>query len=76
MVNCIAASPVATVLLLVYVGAYRINSKIYHVVINGRTGELQGKRLWSWIKITTLVLVILILFTLLIMRILAALRIF
>lgn len=35
----------------VYSGAYRFNNKIYQVVINGRTGEVQGERPYSWIKI-------------------------
>jgi DNA-directed RNA polymerase subunit RPC12/RpoP len=43
----------------VYAGAYRFNNKIYQVVINGRTGEVQGERPYSWLKITALILFIL-----------------
>lgn len=43
----------------VYAGAYRFNNKVYQVVINGRTGEVQGERPYSWMKIGCLVFVIL-----------------
>jgi DNA-directed RNA polymerase subunit RPC12/RpoP len=42
-------------LLPVYVGAYHFNSKLYQVVVNGRTGEVQGERPYSAIKIALLV---------------------
>lgn len=38
-------------LLPVYVGAYRFNQKVYQVVVNGRTGEVQGERPYSVWKI-------------------------
>ena len=38
-------------LLPVYVGAYRFREKVYQVVINGRTGEVQGERPYSFWKI-------------------------
>ena len=38
-------------LLPVYVGAYRFNDKVYQVVVNGRTGEVQGERPYSVWKI-------------------------
>jgi hypothetical protein len=41
-------------LLPVYVGAYHFNSKLYQVVVNGRTGEVQGERPYSAIKIALL----------------------
>ncbi len=44
------------VLLPVWVAAYRYNRKLYRVLINARTGELQGDRPYSWIKIALLVL--------------------
>lgn len=47
------------VMLPVYVGAYRLNQKLYQVVVNGRTGEVQGDRPYSWVKITLFVLTIL-----------------
>jgi ribosomal protein S27E len=46
-------------LLPVYVGAYRFNDKVYQVVVNGRTGEVQGERPYSVWKIALLVLAIL-----------------
>lgn len=38
-------------LLPVYAGAYRFNQKVYQIVVNGRTGEIQGDRPYSAIKI-------------------------
>lgn len=43
----------------VYASAYKFNNKVYQVVINGRTGEVQGERPYSWLKIGCLVFVIL-----------------
>ncbi|HSK70725.1 MAG TPA: hypothetical protein VK892_03450, partial [Pyrinomonadaceae bacterium] len=42
----------------VYAGAYRFNNKVYQVVVNGRTGEVQGERPYSWLKIGCLIFVI------------------
>ena len=39
-------------LLPVWLMGYRYNEKLYQVVINAATGEVQGDRPWSWIKIT------------------------
>lgn len=47
-------------LLPVYAGAYRLNQKIYQVVVNGRTGEVQGDRPYSFWKITLFILAILL----------------
>jgi hypothetical protein len=51
-------------LLPVWIGAYRFQSKVYQVVVNARTGEVQGERPYSAGKIAllvgTIVLVILI----------------
>jgi hypothetical protein len=44
------------VLLPIWISAYNYNGKVYRFVINGRTGEVQGERPWSWIKITFAVL--------------------
>lgn len=46
-------------LLPVYAGAYQFNQKTFQLVINGRTGEVQGERPYSWLKIAVLVIVIL-----------------
>lgn len=56
-------------LLPVYTGAYHFSNKVYQVVINGRTGEVQGERPYSFWKIfffalaliTLLLIIILIL---------------
>jgi DNA-directed RNA polymerase subunit RPC12/RpoP len=45
-------------LLPVYVGAYRFRDKVYQVVVNGRTGKVQGERPYSFWKIFLLVLFI------------------
>ncbi|MDF7801908.1 hypothetical protein P4C99_20700 [Pontiellaceae bacterium B1224] len=45
-------------LLPTFVCAYRFKDKLYRFLVNGRTGEVQGERPWSWIKITALVLAI------------------
>lgn len=39
------------ILLPVYAGAYKFNDKIFQIVINARTAEVQGERPYSWIKI-------------------------
>ena len=41
------------ILLPVWVTAYQYKGKVFRTVINARTGEVQGERPWSWIKITT-----------------------
>ncbi len=43
-------------LLPVWVSAYRYRAKVYRFLVNARTGEVQGERPWSWIKITLAVL--------------------
>ena len=39
------------VLLPVWLAAYRYDGKVYRVAVNGRTGQVQGERPWSWWKI-------------------------
>lgn len=46
------------VLLPVWASAYRFKDKVYQVLVNARTGEVQGERPWSWVKIGSLVLVV------------------
>lgn len=48
-------------LLPVYAGAYRYNNKLFQIVVNGRTGEIQGDRPYSVWKIALLVLALLLL---------------
>jgi predicted RNA-binding Zn-ribbon protein involved in translation (DUF1610 family) len=49
------------ILLPVWLSAYRYNDKVYRFMINARTGEVQGERPWSWVKIALAVLVVLLL---------------
>jgi ribosomal protein S27E len=42
-------------LLPVWIGAYRFQGKVFQVVVNARTGEVQGERPYSAIKIMLLV---------------------
>jgi ribosomal protein S27E len=42
-------------LLPVWIGAYRFQSKVYQVAVNARTGEVQGERPYSVAKIALLV---------------------
>ncbi len=44
------------ILLPVWVSAYRYQDKLYQILVNARTGEVQGERPWSWVKITFAVL--------------------
>lgn len=44
------------ILLPIWISAYKYNEKVYRFMINGRTGEVQGERPWSIIKITFAVL--------------------
>ncbi len=46
------------ILLPVWLSAYRYNKKVYRFMVNARTGEVQGERLWSCVKITLTALTI------------------
>ncbi|MDO1447235.1 hypothetical protein Q0590_13275 [Rhodocytophaga aerolata] len=48
-------------LLPIWLSAYRYNDKVYRFMVNGRTGEVQGERPYSWIKITLAVLAFILL---------------
>lgn len=43
-------------LLPVWVSAYRYADRVYQFLVNARTGEVQGDRPYSWVKITLAVL--------------------
>lgn len=43
-------------LLPVWVSAFRFKDKVFRFLVNARTGEVQGERPWSWLKITGAVL--------------------
>ena len=49
------------ILLPVWLSAYRYRDKVYRFLVNARTGEVQGERPYSWIKITLAVIAGLIL---------------
>jgi predicted RNA-binding Zn-ribbon protein involved in translation (DUF1610 family) len=44
------------VLLPVWLSAYRYRNKVYRFLVNARTGEVQGERPWSWVKIALAVM--------------------
>lgn len=44
------------VLLPAWIGAFRYGDRVYRVVVNARTGEVQGERPWSALKIAGAVL--------------------
>lgn len=46
-------------LLPVWIGAYKFQGKVFQVMVNARTGEVQGERPYSAMKITLLVFAIL-----------------
>ena len=46
-------------LLPVWMSVYRFHGQVFRFLVNARTGEVQGERPYSWIKITLLVLAIL-----------------
>jgi DNA-directed RNA polymerase subunit RPC12/RpoP len=46
-------------LLPVWISAYRFHDRTFRFLVNARTGEVQGERPYSWIKITLFVLMIL-----------------
>jgi hypothetical protein len=48
------------ILVPVWLMTYRYGTNTYQVVVNGVTGSIAGERPWSWIKITLLVLVVLL----------------
>ncbi|MCA9079191.1 MAG: hypothetical protein KDA58_01480 [Planctomycetaceae bacterium] len=49
-------------LLPLWMFVYRYGDKPFHVYVNGATGEVQGERPYSWVKILALVFTILALF--------------
>lgn len=54
-------------LLPVYAGAYRYNGKLFQILVNGRTGEIQGDRPYSFWKIALLVVTILVVILILVL---------
>ena len=48
------------VLFPVWIASYRFGDKIYHFLINGQTGEVQGQAPISWIKVVLVIVLIVI----------------
>jgi ribosomal protein S27E len=46
------------VLLPIWIAAYRYRGDVYRFLVNGQTGEVQGKAPYSWLKITAFTLFI------------------
>ena len=44
------------ILLPIWISAYRYKERVFRFLVNGRTGEVQGERPWSFLKITLAVL--------------------
>jgi len=44
------------ILLPVWISAYRYRKRVFRFLVNARTGEVQGERPWSWVKILLAVL--------------------
>ena len=47
------------ILLPIWLSAYRYNNKVYHFMVNGRTGAVKGERPYSAFKIAALVIAVL-----------------
>ncbi len=46
------------ILLPIWISSYKYNDKVYRFLVNGRTGEVQGERPYSWIKIVLAILAV------------------
>lgn len=44
------------ILLPIWISSYKYNNKVYRFLVNARSGEVQGERPYSWIKITLAIL--------------------
>jgi hypothetical protein len=40
------------ILLPIWLSAYMYSTRTYRFLVNARTGEIQGERPWSWVKIS------------------------
>jgi hypothetical protein len=45
----------------VWIGAYRFQARVFQVLVNARTGEVQGERPYSGVKIFFAVLTVILL---------------
>ena len=57
------------ILLPVWISPYRFNGDVYRTVINARTGEVQGERPYSWIKISLAILALLALIAIVVYKV-------
>jgi hypothetical protein len=55
------------VLFPVWIASYRYRGKVYHFLINGQTGEVQGQAPISWIRVALVVIVAVIILTVLVL---------
>lgn len=55
------------ILLPMWICSYRYQQKVYRFLVNARTGEIQGERPWSWVKITLTALAVAVVVFLLVM---------
>jgi predicted RNA-binding Zn-ribbon protein involved in translation (DUF1610 family) len=55
------------VLFPVWIASYRYRDKVYHFLVNGQTGEVQGQAPISWIKVALVVILAAIVFGILIL---------
>jgi DNA-directed RNA polymerase subunit RPC12/RpoP len=44
------------ILLPLWLAAYKFRGRSFRFIVNGQTGEVQGERPWSWVKITIAVI--------------------
>jgi hypothetical protein len=44
------------ILLPVWISAFRFRDRVFRFLVNGRTGEVQAERPWSWAKIALTIL--------------------
>ena len=55
------------ILLPIWISSYRFKDKVYRFLVNGQTGEVQGERPYSWLKIMLAVLAVIIVIVVIVM---------
>lgn len=50
------------VLFPVWLASYRHNNKVYHFLVNGQTGEVQGQAPVDWLKVALVVFIVIVVF--------------
>ena len=56
--TAITAQTFKHLLLPVWISAYTFKDMVFRFVVNARTGEVQGERPWSWVKIAAAILAV------------------